>query len=203
MKKLIILITILIPMVCLAQTKKDIYNPEVQFVFLGADFSQTQFTKSDRFNNKPEILRFFVDCNNLFDTDRCLNYMKKKLRRDEIKYDFSYVAKNNGSVDWQKVYSDDVNFSLSDEDIQNIISNLNIDQVKYKNHIGMLLCNENFSKTNLRGTIAEVFINVDNLKPILIKRYSFKPSGYGFLFYWSNVDFQAINNLKKLRSELK
>jgi hypothetical protein len=186
-----------------AQTPKDIFNPDVPLVFFGADFSQVQFTKAETFNNKPDILRFFVDCNNLLKSNGYQNLLKKRLRREEIKTDFSYVTKNNESVEWQNVYSDNIDYSISDEGIQNMIRNLNIDQGLYKDHIGIVMCEENYSKTKTLGTVSVVFFSINDLKSILIKRYSLKPSGYGFLNYWGMINLQAINSLKKLYGELK
>ena len=203
MKPLSVVLFFLMSILCTAQTKKDIFNPDVQLVFLGEDFSKIQFTKAEMFNNKPEILRFFVDCNNLLKSNQYEKFLRKRLKRDEIKMDFSYVNKVNGSVEWEKVYSDNLDYSLSDEDIQNMIKNLNIDQKLYKDHIGMILCEENYSKTKTLGTVSVVFFDIDDLKPLIIKQYSVKPSGFGFLYYWSYINSQAINKLKKLHNELK
>jgi len=203
MKTLSVILFLLISILSSAQTKKDIFNPDVPLVFLGADFSQIQFTKAEEFNNKPEILRFFVDCNNLLQSRQYEKFLKKRLRRDEIKTDYSYVTKNNESVELEKVYSDNIDYSISDEGIQNMIKNLNIDQGLYKDHIGMVLCEENYSKTKTLGTVSIVFFDIDDLKPIIVKHYSCKPDGFGFLYYWSAINLQAFNSLKKLYTELK
>jgi hypothetical protein len=203
MKKLLFTLFFLIPLLISAQTKNDIFNPNVPLVFFGADFSRVQFTKAELFNNKPEILRFFVDCNNLLKSNGYQNIIRKRLKREEIKTDITCVTKNNAAVDWQKVYSDNTDYRLSDTDIENMIKTLNIDQQAYKNHVGMVMCEENYSKTKVLGTVAVVFFSVNDLTPIVIKHYSVKPSGFGFLNYWGIINLQAINLLKKLAKELK
>jgi hypothetical protein len=191
-----------IPALIPAQTKRDIFNPDVPLVFLGADFSKIMFTKAAEFNNKDQILRFFVDCNYFMDTEAAQRTISKRLNRADMKRDISYVNKTNASVDWQHVYSDDTEYGLSDEAIENMIKQLNIDQQLYKDHLGFVLCEENYSKTKERGMLAVVFFNVNELKPVFIKHYSFKPSGFGFMYYWLSVNTQTIASLKKLKKEV-
>jgi hypothetical protein len=203
MKNLFITLFLLLSNLCLAQTKNDIFNPKVPMVCFGADYSMVQFTKAELFDNKPNILNLFVDCNSYFNNKAWQEMMRKKLKRDEIKTDLSYVTKNNGEVDWQKVFTDNVDFSLSDDEIQNIIIKLNIDQSLYKDYIGIIFCEENCSKTNKLGKVAVVFFDIDDLKPILIKHYEIKPNGIGFLFYWVSVNQIIVyNELGKLYKEI-
>jgi hypothetical protein len=203
MKKSIALLLLIAPVFGSAQTRSDIFNQNTPLVFFGADFSRIQFTKSDKFTNKPDILRFFVDCNNLLEDDAFQKLIKRKLNRDEIKSDFSLVTKINAGVDWQIVYSDNTGYTLSDETITEMITKLDINQELYRNHLGMVLCEENYSKTNLLGKVAVVFFSINDLKPVLIKHYSFKPSGYGFLFYWYSVNYYTVRSLGKLKKEIK
>lgn len=200
MKKLIILF-LFIPVLGSAQTKKDIFNPKVTVVFFGADYTQAQFTKADDFNNKPEILRFFVDANNLIENN-WKRIVEKKLERDTVGWDFSYVTRANAQVDWQKVYSDNIDYALSDEKIGIIIKNLNIDQIKYKDCIGLILVEENLCKTKPLATIAEVFFSINDLNPIFIKHFSLKPSGFGFLSYWGLTNAYPLTKLDKLKKEI-
>jgi hypothetical protein len=201
--KILFILIMMLPVFGFSQTKSDIFKSNQPLVFLGADFSQIQFTKSEKFNNKPEILRFFVDCNNLLEEKTYQKPLKKKLNRREIKNDFSYVTKNNALVNWDKVFSDSTEYKLTDDDITDMIKKLNINQTEYKNYLGMILCEENYSKTKLRGTVAVVFFGINDLKPILIKHFSFKPAGYGFLYYWNSINYNAIRSLKKIKKEVK
>ncbi|MDO9257165.1 MAG: hypothetical protein Q7U54_16720 [Bacteroidales bacterium] len=203
MKNLLIVLLFSMPIFISAQTKEDIINPKVPLVFFGADFTQVQFTRSDEFNNKPEILRFFLDINNMFTSKHTTKYIEKGLKRNEIKTDYSYVIKNNELVEWEKVYSDNIDYSLSDEIIENMIKKLNIDQGLYKDHIGMVLCEENYCKTKPLGTVAVVFFGINDLKTIFIKRYSIKPSGYGFLYYWGSINWKSLFKLNSIYKEVK
>jgi hypothetical protein len=65
MKKTFILLMLSISLAGMAQTQKDIVNSNVPLVFLGCDYANIRFTKAADFINKPEINRFFVDCNHL------------------------------------------------------------------------------------------------------------------------------------------
>lgn len=197
------ILLIMLPFFGFSQTKSDIFKSNQPLVFLGADFSRIQFTKSEKFNNKPEILRFFVDCNNLLEEKLYQKTLRKKLNRHEIKNDFSYVTKNNALVDWQKVFSDNTEYKLTDDDISDMIKKLNINQSEYKNYLGMILCEENYSKTKLKGTVAAVFFSINDLKPIIIKHFTFKPAGYGFLYYWNSINYNAIKSLKKIKKDVK
>jgi hypothetical protein len=203
MKNLFIVLFSLMTLMCPAQTKDDIFNRNVQLVCFGADYSQVQFTKAEMFDNKPEILRLFVDCNNLINYKPWQEILRKKLKRDEIKTDFTYVTKVNAAVDWQNVFSDNVDFTLSDTVIENMIWNLNIDQALYKDQIGLVFCEENCSKTNKLGKVALVFFNVNDLKPLIIKHFSIKPNGFGLLFYWGSINLEAIKRIGIIFKELK
>jgi len=202
MKKLVILF-IFFPLLCSAQTEKDIFNPQVPVVFLGADYSKVQCTKSDEFSNKPEILRFFVDANNLIEKN-WKHIVVKKLNRDDVGWDFSYVTDVNSSVDWEKVYSDNIDYNISDTDIETMIRNLKIDQAKYKNSIGMLLVEENMCKTKPLASAAIVFFNINDLTPLFIKHASVKPGGYGFLSYWGLTNAYYINkSVGQIKKEIE
>jgi hypothetical protein len=202
MKKLVILF-LFFPVLCSAQTKSDIFNPKVPVVYFGADFSRVQFTKSDEFTNKSEILRFFVDCNNLVNTKFNINIMAKRLERDSIASDFSYVTKNNAMVDWQKVFSDNVDYIISDEAIGDMIKALKINQSAYKDHIGIVFCEENYCKTKPLQTIAIVFFRVNDLNPLFIKHYTPKPGGFGFLNYWGLNNALVMGSVSKLKKEIE
>jgi len=203
MKNLVIALLFLMSSLCSAQTANDIVNSKVPMVCFGADYSMVQFTKAEMFDNQPDILRLFVDCNHYFNYKAWQETMRKKLKRHEIKTDLSYVTKRNGEVEWQKVFTDNVDYTLSDIVIENMITKLNINQTLYKDHIGILFCEENCSKTNKLGKVAVVFFGINDLKPILIKHYAVKPSGFGFLFYWVSVNQIVIyKKLDKLYKEL-
>lgn len=203
MKKLFACLFVLISFLSSAQTKEDLFNKNVPVVFLGADYSLAQFTKAEEFENKSDILRLFVDINNLFKPKSTQELIRKKLRRDEVKQDLSYVNTINALVDWQKVHTDNVDYAISDETIAEMIVKLNVDQNLYKDHIGMVIINENCSKTIKRGKVAVVFFTINELKPVLITHYLIKSDGIGFLYYWMDVNLEAIKNLDDLYKEMK
>jgi len=203
MKKTFLLLLMSLSLAGMSQTKKDIVNPNVPLVFLGCDYGKIRFTKAADFINKPEINRFFVDCNHLIlDVPPYKNGFANNLDRDIVK-DFSYVTTINAAVDYQKIFIDDTNYALNDEDIASMIADLKIDQQKYKDHIGFLLCEENFNKTDKIGKVAIVFFTVNDLKPILIKHNEFKPDGFGFLYYWNYINLKAMKELKQIVKEIK
>jgi hypothetical protein len=202
MKITILFLLLAISLVGNAQTQKDIISPSVPLVFLGLDYSKIRFTKAAEFINQPQINRFFVDCNNLMEVPPYKNGMAKRLQRSIVK-DFSYVTTKNAAVDYHKVFIDDTNYTLSDEDIKNMIADLKIDQQKYKDHIGMLFCEENFSKTEGVGKMSVVFFAVNDLKLLLRKQYTLKPSGFGFMYYWNYINFGAMKKLSGIVKEVK
>lgn len=203
MKKLLFAILIFTPFLCNAQTKKDIFNPGVPVVFLGIDFTKTQFTKADEFTNKSEILRFFVDANNLIHTDFIMNILAKRLDHDSVTPDFTFVTKQNSLVDWQTVYSDNTGYTVSEEDISAVIRNLGLDQSRYKDHIGMLLVEENCCKTKPLQTISAVFFNVNDFNILFVKRYELKPAGFGFLNYWGVNNSYILGAIGKIKKEIE
>ncbi|MCD4682333.1 MAG: hypothetical protein K8R86_03535 [Bacteroidales bacterium] len=201
MQKFIIGLFLLIPFLGSAQSASDIINPDVKLVWLGCDFSRVRFTKSEEFTNKDQILRFFVDCNNVV-KDATMEKVHKRLKRDVIK-DFSFVTAKNEQVNWEEVYSDDIEYGLSDEDLQEMVKELNIDQNKYMGHIGLVFCEENYSKTKGAAKLSVVFFRVDDLEILHIKRDAFRPKGFGFMYYWSYPNRQSIWYLSKVRKELE
>ena len=202
MKKIFILFFSLSAYFCTAQNKSDIINPNTPLVWLGCDFSNARFTKKEEFTNLDQILRFFVDNNKIVKNAPSYEQVSKRLKRDVIK-DFSFVTDQNALVDWHQVYSDDVDYKLSDETIQKIIEALKVDQQKYKDNIGLVFCEENISKTKKRAYIAVVFFRINDLKPLLIKHVSYAPKGYGFMNYWSYPNRQAMWYLRDIVKKLK
>lgn len=120
MKKIFILFLSLSAYFCTAQNKSDIINSNTPLVWLGCDYSHARFTKKEEFTNLDQILRFFVDNNKVVMNAPSYEQVSKRLKRDVIK-DFSFVTAQNALVDWHQVYSDDVDYKLSDETIQKII----------------------------------------------------------------------------------
>lgn len=197
------ILLLFLPTMGLAQTKKDIFNPQVPMVFFGIDFTKVHFTKSDEFTNKPEILRFFVDANNMVDHGSLRNLVNKELDRKTIVWDFSNVTTQNSLVDWQIVYSDKIDYTVSDEEICNVIKNLKADQEKYKDFIGMVLIEENCCKTKPLQTISCVFFSVNDLKVLFSKRFDLKPGGIGFMNYWGVNHNLVLARIGKLKKEIK
>jgi hypothetical protein len=202
MKKLFIGLLIVLPLLVSAQEAKDILNPNVKLVWLGCDFSEVRFTKAEEFNNKEQILRFFVDCNNVVKDAVKMEQVSTRLRRDVIT-DFSYVTTVNENINWENVYADDLQYSISDDKIKEMVKTLNIDQEKYKGSIGLVFCEENYSKTNNAAKLACVFFRIDDLAILHVKRDAFKPKGYGFMYYWSYPNRQAMWYLSDLRKSLE
>ncbi len=172
-------------------------------VFLGIDFTRVMFTKSDEFTNKPEILRFFVDANNMVDHGSLRNLVNKELDRKTIVWDFSNVTTQNSLVDWQMVYSDKIDYTVSDEEISNVIKNLKVDQEKYKDFIGMILVEENCCKTKPLQTISCVFFSVNDLQVLFSKRFDLKPGGIGFMNYWGVNHNMVLARIGKLKKEIE
>jgi len=202
MKSFILILFISFPSFITAQESKDIINPDVQLVWLGCDFSKARFTKAEEFTDKDQILRFFVDCNNVVLNAANMEQVSKRLKRDVIK-DFSYVTAKNEKVNWENVHSDDLDYSLSDDVLKEMVKELSIDQTKYKGHIALVFCEENYSKTNEEATLACVFFRVDDLEILYIKRDAFKPKGYGFMNYWSYPNRQAMWYLSDVKKAVK
>lgn len=150
---------------------------------MGIDFTKVQFTRADDFTNKPEILRFFVDANNLIDHGSLRNQVSRGLDRKTISWDLSNVTAGNSMVDWHNVYSDNIDYVISDEDLSNIVINLKIDQEKYKDFIGMVLIEENCCKAKPLQTITCLFFRVNDLTVLFAERYKMKPGGIGFMNY--------------------
>jgi hypothetical protein len=185
-----------------AQTKKDICNPQVPVVFFGIDFTKVLFTRSDEFTNKPEILRFFVDVNNMINHGSLRNLVDRGLDRKKIEWDFSYVTTRNSMVNWQEVYSDQIDYTVPEEEMKNILRNLNVDQDKYRDFIGMILIEENCCKTKPLQTVSCVFFNVNDLNILYSKRYELKPGGIGFMNYWGVNHNLILSKIGKIKKEL-
>lgn len=201
MKKILILF-LFIPVISFSQSIEDIYNPTVRLVFLGIDFTRVQFTKADEFSNKPEILRFFEDANNLVDHGSLRDQVARGLDRKTIEWDLSYVTTQNSLVNWQKVFSDQVDYTVPDSEIVTILNNLKIDAEKYKDFIGMVLIEENCCKTKPLQTISCVFFSVNDHNILYSKRYELKPSGIGFYYYWGSNNNMILARIGKLKKEI-
>lgn len=171
-------------------------------VFFGIDFTKVMFTRSDEFTNKPEILRFFVDANNMINHGSLRNLVDRGLERKNIEWDFSYVTTRNSMVNWQSVYSDQIDYTVPEEEMKNILRNLNVDQDKYRDFIGMILIEENCCKTKPMQTVSCVVFNVNDLSILFSKRYDMKPGGIGFMNYWGVNHNLILSKIGKIKKEL-
>jgi len=202
-----------------AQTKADIFNPDVPITFLGVDYSQAKFigtptntsvsfnawtvvsTKNNGVVTKDEFRdSYTVQWNQLFIDEEKKYNVAKALHRTSVKYAIDVCINANKKLT-QKEF-----FSNNPGDFKTINESAIAEAVKnydFMNNqgIGMLFFVEGMNKGTAEEGMWITFVDMKS-KTVLFTTYeSSKGQGSGFRNYWAKPLYVALKemDIKKWR----
>ena len=100
--------------------------------------------------------------------------------------------KVNGAINPQKLMTTDTNYTLSEEQIKQIVKAL---PTQNKPGIGLVIIAKLLNKAEAYGSYQVVFFNTDTKEIIQDWATGGKARGFGLRNYWAGSIYKVINNL--------
>ncbi len=207
MKKILAFTTLIVTinLSCVfSQTATDIFKTNT-LIWYGLDFSKIKLIGHKGFKDPADIV------SNIFPTmnsnvlegfhvggagaaDHKIQYdLSNSFPDHRITYDMKTVTERNRNISLEGLVID-ADYRLSQSDISGAIADY---ESKNSKGIGVVMLMESFNKLEGEGYMHIVFFDIASRKVLLTERFKGRASGYGFINYWSNTYFIALQDLKK------
>lgn len=176
-----------------AQSKSEVFNTN-QIVWYGLDFSEARLIGSEGFTDPVDIKnRLFDSWNNLFISEPDKYDLKKTFGKANVENDLSLTEERNKAINVKNLVTDN-SFTLAENTIPLILKQYHYDQ---KEGVGLVFIIESFNKTKEQGTMYVTFFDIATKKPLLIKKMSGEPGGFGIRNYWAASYYDVLKQCKK------
>jgi hypothetical protein len=181
-----------------AQTKEEIFNAP-SITWYGLDFSLIKLLGSSEFKNLQEIKEnYFHSMNDVLISEKKKYDLEKFLHKKSVIYNLEVVKKNNDSIDYHNLTTDNRQYSefISKQMVQELIGKYNCGSDK---GIGLVFVMENFDKlfNNNRASMIVVFFDIGTKKVLLSERMTEKGGGFGFRNFWVSSVYKVLKQLRK------
>lgn len=181
----------------LTLTKKDILSSD-KITFLGIDLSNAVFVGGyEVWKSEAEIERLNPQWNQLMLSESDKYNIRRAMRNNNIDYKVGICIDHNKELD----FSDKIVFSSSDEalssdDITNTIQSYDFEDLT---GLGMMFMIEYFDKNKAEGSMAVVFVNLNNKEIVYEERFKGVSAGFGLRNHWARSVLETIIQIDKKR----
>ncbi|MBL0741277.1 hypothetical protein [Chryseolinea lacunae] len=195
LKRIFLLITLLATLPALAQTKSDVFRPEVTVTWLGLDFSNAKFIGDrEKFGSESDVHHLMDSWNDLILKESDKFDIAKVIDRKKVENSIEAVKGRNSELEALSMFSDQEKdyLRLKVSDIEEIIAGYDFHGLT---GIGLMFNVESFSKTNSEGSIYATFINLDSKEVLFTERLTAPPGGAGLRNYWAGCVLKVIEKI--------
>jgi len=184
-----------------AQSKADVFNPNVPITWLGLDYSQTkiigpayQFEHSGEITSGEVRDKYIPGWNELFIVEQKKYDIAKAVNRGSVKYDIDVTQKSNNALNKDFFSNDPGDFKkLTEQDISNVVKNYNFQN---GTGIGLIFFVEGISKGVESEGIWVTFVDMGSKTVLFTKYMAEKPGGFGFRNYWAKPIYSIVKNME-------
>jgi hypothetical protein len=209
MKKIIFVICLLSNLsFSTAQTKSEIFNAD-SITWYGLDFSLIKLLGSSSFKDPRDIKEnYFKSINDVIVNEKKKYNLEKFLHKKSIIYDLEVVKRNNDSVNYNNLTTDDPKYSefISKRMLQELISKYDCGSDK---GIGVVFVMENFNRMkdntayddfsitdeNNTASMIVVFFDIRTKMILLSGRMTAEAGGFGFRNYWVSTVYKVLKQI--------
>ncbi|WP_448699592.1 hypothetical protein ACFGVR_21345 [Mucilaginibacter sp. AW1-3] len=185
----------------LAQSKADVFDPNVTVTWLGVDYSQTKFigaaTKSGEAVITNDVFRdgYTSEWNQLFITEQKKYDVAKAIGRKSVEYKIDVALNANRALTKKDFFTNNPgDFHLTTEaTIADAVK-----KYDFMNHegIGLLFFVDGMSKGTASMGIWVTFVDMKS-KTVLYTTYqTAKPGGFGFRNYWAKPLYTVLKDME-------
>lgn len=196
MKKVFLLLTLSIMSLnnAISQSKEEALNAK-EITWLGLDFTRARFIGHEGFHNAEELVnRRIPEWNRLMAIESSKYSIHRYFLVDIVHDDFRYVHERNTKIDPVGIILSGKNsYSISESDIQEMVSEYNVDGDGY----AILFIIESFNKRTVKGTMWVTYFHIPSKKVVHAKRYSNLAQGFGLRNYWAKTIHRTMVQCQK------
>ena len=183
----------------LAQTAKDIFNPETPITYHGIDFSQAKLI-GDAGANALDIKARMYSAINQVVINEAKKYDVSKAVLRTVTSDITVSEAQNAKANADSIKSqnkaDLTRFTPAT--IDKMVSGYNFNG---KKGIGLIFITEAMSKTEEKSSVWVTFVDMSTNKVLLTERLLGKAGGFGFKNYWAKPYDEIIQDVRKHKYE--
>jgi len=194
-KKIVFLFFVLVAFGMKAQTKSDVFRPEVPVTWLGLDFSRANFIGDrEKFGSESDVHHLIDAWNDLILKEHDKYDIAKAIGRKQVENNLQAVKAHNAELDVLTMFSEEEKdyLHLKTSDIEEIIAGYDLSGLS---GIGLMFNVESFNKKNEEGSIYVTFINLDTKEVLFTERMTGPPGGAGMRNFWAGSIVKIINKM--------
>jgi hypothetical protein len=191
-KKIILLVFALAAFVAKAQTKSDIFRPEVPVIWLGLDFSAANFIGDrEKYGSESDVHHLLDAWNDLILKEADKYNIARAIDRTKVENNLQAVKARNAELDVLSMLTEDGSayVHLKSSDINEIVASYDLSGL---NGIGLMFNVESFNKKNEEGSIYVTFIKLDTKEVLFTERVIAPPGGAGLRNFWAGCVAKVI-----------
>lgn len=189
MRKLFTLLLLATSIVCFGQ-HKDFLKEVSGINFYGVDYSAAKVFGAEE---APEDFKIAFDrINRLFITEAKKYDVGKKLKVKVNEISLNAVEQVNSEIDAAQLMTGDPNFTLSEEDIKQVVKALPIQQSP---GVGLVIVAKLLNKSKAYGSYQVVFFDTETKEILKDWASGGRARGFGLRNYWAGSIHKVINNL--------
>ncbi|HEY5748908.1 MAG TPA: hypothetical protein VIU12_22715 [Chryseolinea sp.] len=195
MKRIAFLFFVLAAFSAKAQTKSDVFRPEVPVTWLGLDFSRANFIGDrEKFGSESDVRHLLDAWNDIILKEPDKYNVAKAIGRKKVENNLLAVKAHNSELDVLSMFSDEKKdyLHLTVSDINEIIAGYDLNGLS---GIGLMFKVESFSKTNKEGSIYVTFINLNTKEVLFSERMVAPPHGTGMRNFWAGCVFDILDKI--------
>lgn len=195
MKRIAFLFFVLATFSAKAQTKSDVFRPEVPVTWLGLDFSRANFIGDrEKFGSESDVRHLLDAWNDLILKEHDKFDIAKAIGRTKVENNLQAVKAHNAELDVLSMFSDEEKdyLHLKVSDIDEIIAGYDLNGLS---GIGLMFNVESFNKKNEEGSIYVTFINLNTKEVLFTERVVGPPAGMGMRNFWAGSVVRILGKI--------
>jgi hypothetical protein len=185
-----------------AQTKSDVFKPEVPVTWLGLDFTNAKLIGDrERFGSESDVRHLIDAWNELILKEPDKFDIAKTIGRTKVENAVEITNEHNAELDVMSMFSNEEKdyLHIKASDVAEIISGYDF---KDRNGIGLIFKVESFNKLNEEGSIWITFIDMGTKEVIFAERMVAEPRGFGMRNFWGGCIYTILTKIQKKEFEM-
>lgn len=185
-----------------AQTKSEVFKPEVPVTWLGLDFTSAKLIGDrERFGSESDVRHLIEAWNDLIIKEPDKFDIAKTIGRKKVDNATEITNEHNAELDVMSMFSNEAKdyLHVKASDVGVIIAGYDF---KGLSGIGLMFNVESFNKLNEEGSVWITFINMGTKEVIFTERMVAEPKGFGMRNFWAGCIYTILVKIQKKEFEM-
>lgn len=201
-KSILLVSSLLTATTLVAQTKSDVFKPEVPVTWLGLDFTSAKLIGDrERFGSESDVRHLMEAWNDLILKEPDKFDIAKTIERKTVENAVEITNEHNAELDVMSMFSNEEKdyLHVKASDVDEIIAGYDF---KNLSGIGLMFNVESFNKLNEEGSVWITFINMGTKEVIFTERMVAEPKGFGMRNFWGGCIYTILTKIQKKEFEM-